>query len=61
MRYILEYIYIYLEKWEKLKDIAEKWKGLKHMYGDVLDNVNWGRGASGTYFHKVCRLHVADE
>ena len=31
------------------------------MYGDVLDNVNWGRGASGTYFHKVCRLHVADE
>ena len=31
------------------------------MFSDVFYNVNWDRELSGTYFHKLCRLHVADE
>ena len=49
-----------LEKWEDLRKTAEKWKGLD-TFGDVFDNVNWSRGPSGIYFHKLCRLRLNDD
>ena len=35
-----------LEKWEELRNVAEKWRGLD-TFGDVFDNVNWTQGPSG--------------
>ena len=39
---------------------AYPWKGLD-TFGDRYDKINWSKGTTGVFFHKLCHLNLKSE
>ena len=46
-----------IEAWTNLKEHVAKWCGFD-MHGTVYDDVAWGNGPDGVYFHKLCKTKL---
>ena len=48
-----------LDAWNSVKSCAQKWIGLDR-FTTVHETVNWENGPKGVYFHKWCRVAMAN-